>query len=161
MYLIALTVIHVAISLIGIGSGFVVLYGLLTSQRLEGWTRLFLGTTVATSLTGFLFPFEGFTPGDTVGVISLVVLSVAMLARYRYNLLGAWRTWYVVTAVMALYLNVFVLVVQLFERVPALKALAPTHSEPPFQIVQLAILVIFIALGFRVAIGFEKQRRTA
>jgi hypothetical protein len=156
MYFInGLTVIHTAISLIGIGSGLVVLYGLLTSRRLDSWTKLFLATTAATSLTGFLFPVHALLPAHIVGIISLVVLTIAILARYRFRLAGGWRRGYVIAAVIALYLNVFVLIVQLFEKVPSLKALAPTQSEPPFQIAQLVILIIFVALGFRAAIKFE------
>jgi hypothetical protein len=149
MLLSALTAIHVAISLVGIGAGLVVLYGLLTSQRFEGWTKLFLTTTAATSLSGFLFPFHTFLPSHAVGIVSLIVLAIAILARYQFGLAGAWRRGYVVAAVIALYLNLFVLVVQLFQKVPALRTLAPTQSEPPFQIVQVTILLIFVVLGFR------------
>src|SRR3989442_15084441 len=118
-----LTFVHVLLSLIGIGSGFVVLFGLLASRRLNGWTALFLVTTVLTSVTGFLFPFHRFLPSHGVGVISLIVLAVAIFARYTRQLAGAWRRSYVICAMTALYLNVFVLAVQLFEKVPALKAM--------------------------------------
>ena len=118
------TAIHVVISLLAIGSGFVVLFGMLTGRRLDAWTAFFLATTVATSVTGFGFPIHGFTPGIGVGIISLIVLAVAIFARYGRHLAGAWRRVYVVTAVTALYLNVFVLIVQSFQKVPALKALA-------------------------------------
>jgi hypothetical protein len=151
----------VVLSLLGIGGGFVVLYGLLSSQRFEAWTKLFLATTVATTVTGFLFPFHGVQPAHVVGIVSLIALTIAVLARYRFHLAGSWRRGYVITATMALYLNVFVLIVQLFQKVPALRALAPTQTESPFQIVQLTILVIFVALTFRAAIGFEKTRRAA
>src|SRR5450631_3975041 len=137
MLLSAFTIFHVAITLVGIGSGLPVVYGLLTSKRFEGWTALFLTTTVATSVTGFLFPFHGFTPGIGVGILSLILLTFSILGLYRFGLAGGWRKTYAVTAVTALYLNVFVLIVQLFEKVPALKALAPTQSEPPFQVTQL------------------------
>jgi len=140
------TIIHVLISLLGIVSGFVVLYGLLTARRLHGWTALFLATTVATSVTGFFFPFHGFTPAIAVGTLSLLVLAICIFARYGRHLVGHWRWIYVVSALLALYFNVFVLVVQLFRRVPALKAVAPTQSEPPFKITQLAVLLIFTAL---------------
>jgi hypothetical protein len=142
------TVFHVIISLIGIGSGLIVVYGLLTAKRLKNWTALFLITTVLTSATGFLFPFHGFKPSYAVGILSLVVLAVAIVALYVGDLAGAWRWIYVVTAVIALYFNVFVLVAQSFDKVPALKALAPTQSEPPFAIAQLIVLAIFIVLGF-------------
>src|SRR4051794_19837176 len=102
------TLLHVALSLIGIFSGFVVAFGLLKAKRLDGWTALFLATTVATSVTGFGFPFDHFLPSHGVGVISLVVLAVAILARYALHLAGAWRWIYAVSAMIALYLNVFV-----------------------------------------------------
>src|SRR6266850_8314336 len=105
------TKVHVIISLIGIGSGLVVMVGLLTAKRLDGWTALFLASTVLTSVTGFLFPFHGFTPAIGVGIISLVLLAIAIIARYPFHLRGAWRWLYVVTAMLSLYLNVFVLVV--------------------------------------------------
>src|SRR5271169_4442955 len=126
------TLLHVLISLIGIGSGFVVVSGLLTGKRLDGWTALFLATTVTTSVTGFLFPFDHLLPSHKVGIISLVVLAVAILACYALHLTGAWRRIYVVSALIALYLNVFVAVVQAFLKVPTLKAMAPTQTEPPF-----------------------------
>ncbi len=150
-----LTFVHVLLSLIGIGSGFVVLFGLLTSRRLNGWTALFLVTTVLTSVTGFLFPFHRFLPSHGVGVISLIVLAVAIFARYTRQLAGAWRRSYVICAMTALYLNVFVLAVQLFEKVPALKAMAPTQSEPPFKIAQLALLALFIVLTVLSAVKFR------
>ncbi|HUA84557.1 MAG TPA: hypothetical protein VMB85_11900 [Bryobacteraceae bacterium] len=120
-----------------------------------------MATTAATSLTGFLFPFHGLEPAHVVGLSSLFVLVVAALARYRFHLGGGWRRTYVVTAITALYLNVFVLIVQLFQKVQALKRLAPTQSEPPFQFAQLAVLVIFIALGYRAITRFENIRKTA
>jgi hypothetical protein len=141
------TAIHVVISLIGILSGLVVMFGMLASKPLDRWTVLFLLTTAATSLTGFFFPFHSLTPAIVVGAISLVILAVAILARYVGHLAGAWRWIYVVSAAVALYLNVFVLVVQLFQKVPALKALAPTQSEPPFAVSQLIVLVAFVVLA--------------
>jgi hypothetical protein len=152
----AYTLVHVVISLIAIGAGFVVLAGLLHRQRLERATTLFLITTAATSLTGFGFPFVRLLPSHIVGAISLVVLAVAVLARYSYRMAHGWRAAYVITAVTALYLNVFVLIVQTFQKVPALAALAPTQSEPPFAITQLIVLVIFIALGFRAVVRFRE-----
>src|SRR5882757_9231891 len=120
------TFIHVVISLVGIFSGFVVLFGWLAAKRRDGWTVTFLLTTVATSVTGFFLPAEHFMPSHAVGIISLVVLAVALFALYGRKLNGAWRRAYLITATAALYLNVFVLVAQLFAKVPALKALAPT-----------------------------------
>jgi hypothetical protein len=141
------TLVHVVISLVGIVSGLVVMFGLLNGRRLDGWTALFLATTVATSVTGFGFPSTHFAAPHYVGIISLVVLTVAILARYAFKLAGPWRWLYVISAVMALYFNVFVGVVQAFQKVPALKAMAPRQSEPPFVIAQLIVLALFIVLG--------------
>src|SRR5947209_16493230 len=140
------TIIHVLISLVGIFTGLVVLFGLLAGKRLDGWTKFFLITTVATSVTGFFFPLHGFTPAIGVGIISLLVLSIAIFARYPRQLAGRWRWIYVVTAMIALYLNVFVAIVQAFEKAPVLKVLAPTQSEPPFKLTQLVVLVLFVVL---------------
>ena len=140
------TLIHVIISLVGIVSGFVVVYGLLMSMRLCRWTATFLTTTVLTSVTGFFFPVQHLMPSHVVGIISLVLLAIAIYARYPRNLAHAWRGIYVVTGMLALYLNVFVLIVQLFAKVPALKAIAPHQNEPPFKLTQLAVLLIFITL---------------
>ena len=153
------TQIHVAISLIGIVTGLVVMFGLLTGKRLDRWTALFLLTTVLTSVTGFFFPFHGFTPALGVGIISMLLLIVAIIARYPGHLLGAWRWIYVITALLSLYLNVFVLIVQAFQKVPALKALAPTQSEPPFLFTQLVTLIIFIVLSIVAAIKFRVDVR--
>jgi hypothetical protein len=151
------TFIHVVISLIGIFSGFVVLVGLLSGKRLEGWTRLFLITTVATSVTGFGFPVHHLMPSHIVGIVSLVVLAIAIFARYRRHLAGPWRWIYVSSAIVALYLNVFVGVVQSFEKVPALRAIAPTQTEPPFAVTQLVVLVLFVGLAIAAAIRFRIQ----
>lgn len=140
------TLLHVLISLVGIGSGLVVVYGLLTAKRLDRWTLLFLLSTTLTSLTGFAFPNDHVTPGMVVGMLSGVVLAVGVAARYVLRLRGLWRPIYVVSAMVALYFNVFVLIVQSFEKVPALRALAPTQKEPPFAIVQLSNLVLFVLL---------------
>ena len=140
------TLVHVVLSLIGIGSGLVVLYGMLRNKRMNSGTALFLATTVLTSVTGFFFRVEKLLPSHVIGIISLVVLAVAIVARYVRNMSGSWRAAYVITASIALYLNVFVLIVQLFRKVPALKALAPTQSEPPFAITQVVVMVIFIVL---------------
>lgn len=155
------TLVHVVISLIGIASGLVVLLGMLAGKRMDVWTALFLASTGATSVTGFGFPFDHLLPSHIVGGISLVVLAVAAYARYGARLAGGWRTAYVIAAVMALYLNVFVLVVQLFRRVPALTALAPTQSEPPFASAQGIVLVLFIALGVLAAKRFRDRPRGA
>ena len=143
----AFTAIHVGISLAGIVSGLVVLFGFLTARRLDGWTALFLATTVATSVQGFLFSVDRLLPSHIVGAISLVLLAVAIYARYRRHMTGAWRPTFVATSVAALYFNVFVLIVQSFLRIPALRAMAPTQTEPPFAIAQLSALALFGVLG--------------
>ena len=132
------TLMHVVLSLIGILSGLVILYGLLTANRMNAWTMLFLVTTAATSVTGFGFPFHGLTPAIILGILSLIVLATAIAAR------GSWRWIYVIGSVVALYFNVFVLVVQAFLKIPALHALAPKGSEPPFAIAQGIVLLLFI-----------------
>lgn len=154
----ALTFVHVFISFVGLFSGFIVAFGLLKARRLDRWTALFLASTVATSLTGFLFPFRQFLPSHAVGILSLIVLAVAIYARYARRLAGAWRWTYAVTAVFALFLNTFVLVAQLFQKVPALKATAPTQAEPPFVLTQLVVLLAFVALAALAAIRFRDSR---
>jgi hypothetical protein len=151
----ALTLAHVIISLIGIISGSVVTYGLLRSQRMDGWTSIFLVTTVATSVTGYFFPFHKLLPSHILGAISLVLLAFAITARYKFQLAGAWRRIYSVTAVLSLWLNVFVLIAQLFMKVPSLHTLAPTGSEPPFLIAQTVAMLIFIALAVLAAKNFR------
>jgi hypothetical protein len=141
------TSIHVTLSLIGIVAGLIVLYGMVAARKLESWTALFLATTVLTSATGFLFPVAGFLPSHAVGALSLVLLGAAILALYIFRLAGPWRWIYVVCTVVALYLNAFVGVVQAFRKVPVLETLAPTQSEPPFLIAQVAVMAIFIVLG--------------
>ena len=138
--------LHTWLSLIGLATGCVVLAGLIQSKPLDGWTSAFLLTTVLTSATGFGFPVDQLLPSHVVGVISLVVLAGAILARYVFRLAGPWRWIYVVGAMAALYLNAFVAVVQAFRKIPALNALAPTESEPPFAIVQGIVLVAFVIL---------------
>ena len=152
------TLVHVVLSLAGIGAGFVVMYGLLTRKRLNGWTTLFLASTVATSVTGFGFPVDRLLPSHIVGIISLVMLVGAILAYYVYQLAGAWRWVYVVCAAVSLYLNVFVGIVQAFQKIPALEALAPTQSEAPFLLAQLVVLSLFIALAIVAAIKFRDTK---
>jgi hypothetical protein len=155
MILTSYTIAHVVISLVGIFSGFVVLYGLLTAKPLDCWTAVFLTATVATSVTGFFFPVHHFMPSHGVGIISLVVLVVAIYARYSRHLTGAWRTAYVICATLALYLNVFVAIVQAFLKIPALNAMAPTQTELPFKLTQLAVLALFVVLAIAAAIRFR------
>lgn len=143
-----LTLIHTAISIIGILAGIVVLRGLLSSERLNGWTAAFLFFTAATSITGFLFPFNGFTPAIGVGIIATLIMIVTLVARYAFDMRGPWRPAYVIGAVVSQYLNVFVLVVQLFLKVPALHALAPNGNEPPFAIAQGLVLLLHVGIGF-------------
>ena len=155
------TLLHVLISLIGIGSGFIVLYGFFTGKRLDLWNSIFLITTVATSVTGFGFPFDHLLPSHKLGILSLVVLAIAIPARYVFHLDGTWRRIYVITASIALYLNVFVLVAQSFMKVPALNALAPTQKEPPFLIAQLVVMFIFIGLTTLAVKRFRSDLRSA
>jgi hypothetical protein len=141
------TILHVVISLVAIVSGFIVLAGMLRAAAVPAWTAFFLTTTILTSVTGFMFPFAGITPAIIFGVISIAVLAVALVALYLQRLDGVWRWTYVVTALIALYLNVFVLIVQAFQKVPILQALAPTQAEPPFLVVQGLALALFLILG--------------
>ena len=150
----AFTRVHVLVSLVGIASGLIVLFGLLARKRLDGWTVLFLATTAATSITGFAFPIDHLLPSHRVGVVSLVVLVVAIVARYGRHLAGAWRRIYVVSAAIALYLNVFVGVVQAFMKVPPLNPLAPHQTEPPFLIAQLVVFLLFVVLTVAAARRF-------
>lgn len=141
------TQFHVLISLVGIVSGFIVAAGLVANKRLPGWTELYLITTIATSATGFLFHSKAFGPPHVVGVISLVVLAIAVSARYQFALAGKARSIFVVTALLALYFNVFVGVIQAFQKVDFLHPLAPTGTEPPFAIAQGIVFLVFVAIG--------------
>ena len=152
------TLLHVIISLVGIASGAVVLFAMIGDRPSRAWTALFLATTVLTSATGFLFHSASFGPPHVVGVISLVVLAVALLALYGQHLGGVWRPVYVICAVIALYLNVFVGVVQAFQKIPALNALAPKGSEPPFLAAQLVVLIGFIGFGYLAVKRFHPAR---
>jgi hypothetical protein len=167
------TALHVVISLLAIASGLVVMYGFLHANRLDHWTQIFLVTTALTSLTGFLFPNEHITPGIVIGILSIIVLAVAAGARYGLRMRGLWRPAYVIAAAIALYFNVFVFVVQSFEKVPALRALAPTQKEPPFGIAQLVVLILFVVatvfavkkfrpdMGLPTDSGIPAQKRAA
>ncbi|HEY2819893.1 MAG TPA: hypothetical protein VGJ06_02530 [Candidatus Acidoferrum sp.] len=149
------TAFHVLLSLVGIGAGFVAIFGLIGGRWLNFWMSTFLWTTILTSVTGFLFPFKGITPGIILGIISLVVLALSLYALYGKKMAGGWRTTFVVTAVLAEYLNFFVLIVQSFMKVPALHALAPTGSEGPFKVAQLTALILFVVLGFLASRNFR------
>jgi hypothetical protein len=141
------TVIHVLLSLVGIFAGLVVVGGLVSGRRLDGWTGLFLVTTVLTNVTGFGFPFPPIIASHYVAGLSLLILPAVLYALYQRRLEGQWRRVFVIGTVLTLYLNVFVLVVQLFRRLPALLASAPKQTEPPFVIVQLLVLGMFAWLG--------------
>jgi hypothetical protein len=154
------TLIHVLLSVVGIVAGLVVAGGLVAGRRLDGWTGLFLVTTALTNASGFGFPFVTFMPSYAVGVLSLIILPVVVAARYWKQLSGGWRTVYVAGSVLVLYLNVFVLIAQLFRRVPALIVLAPKQMEPPFVVTQLAVMALFIWLGVAATRGFRSHPAT-
>jgi hypothetical protein len=151
----AFTLLHVVITLVAIGSGLIVVGGMFASHKLPGTTALFLFTTALTSITGFLFPIRGFTPALGVGIVACVILAFALFALYKERLVGVWRPVYVITAIVSLYLNVFVLVAQGFMKVSGLNALAPTQSEPPFAITQGVVLVVFILVALIAVIRFR------
>ena len=146
-----------AISLLGAIAGLLVSGGLIAGMRLHGWTALFLASTILTSITGFGFPAATITPAHIVGALSLVVLAACLTALYWMRLAGAWRATYVVTAVLAVYLNVFVLVVQLFAKTPALAELAPTQQEAPFAATQALVFGLFVWLGSAALRGFRRE----
>lgn len=149
------TLLHVVISLVGIASGILALGGMLRSAS-PGWvTHVFLITTALTTITGFLFPITAFTPALGTGIVSTALLIPAFLGLYVFHLSGAWRWIYTVTAIAALYLNCFVLVVQSFQKVPALAVLAPTQSEPPFLIAQAVLLLALLWFGYRAVKQFH------
>jgi hypothetical protein len=150
------TLLHVVISLTGILSGVIVLFGMLGRRCLPGWTALFFISTILAVVTGFLFPAKSIDPPRVVGAISLVVLAVAIFALYGRRAAGGWRSIYVVSAVLALYLNVFVGIVQAFAKLPPLQALAPTGSEPPFLVTQAVVLILFGTLGWIAARRFNQ-----
>ncbi|HEY7098642.1 MAG TPA: hypothetical protein VH437_18080 [Terriglobales bacterium] len=152
------TLLHVLISLVAIAIGFIVIFGLVNGNRRNRLTSIFLTTTALTSITGFGFPFEHILPAHIVGILSLLILAVAIPARYVFQLAGSWRWIYVVSSSVALYLNVFVLVVQSFQKIPALKALAPTQTEPPFLVAQLLVLLMFATLIVLATRRFHPER---
>ncbi len=153
------TLIHVILSLFGIGAGIVALLGMANNDRLERWTALFLVTTVLTSVTGFFFHSTSFGPPHVFGVVTLVVLAPAVLGRYAFGLAGLWRLVYIVGSWIALYLNCVVGVIQFFQKVSFLRPLAPTQSEPPFLIVQGVLLVFLFVLGLLAGFRFRPAVR--
>jgi len=156
--LLTFTLIHVVLSVVGIIAGLVVVGGLIAGARFAGWIIVYFVTTVLTNVTGFGFPFATLLPSHIVGGVSLVVLPVAIAAFYWMHLDGAWRSIFVVTAVFALYLNVFVLVAQLFQKVPAMIAIAPTQTSPAFVVTHLVIIALFVVLGRAAVKGFRAER---
>jgi hypothetical protein len=155
MDLMLLTYIHTGLSLIALAAGIPVAVGLLRAGATKFWTVVFLVTTVLTSVTGFLFPFSRFGDSHWVGLISLIVLAAAIAAQYLFHYRGSWRWIYAVAALLAFYFNVFVLVAQLFKKVPALYAMAPTLMEPPFAIAQAVVLIVFAWLIWKAARAFK------
>jgi hypothetical protein len=156
------TIIHTLISLIAIFTGLIVLFGMIGGKRrLDGWTRWFLITAVLTTVTGFFFPFHGFTPALGLGIISLPFLALTIFARCSKQLAGAWRWIYVIGAVICLYFNLFVLVVQSFLKIPALHAMAPTQTEPPFKLTQLIVLLLSVVLAIVAVMRFHPVPRPA
>jgi hypothetical protein len=154
------TLVHVLLSLLGLFAGFVVVGGLMAGVRFDRWTGIFLVTTVLTNATGFGFPFIRLLPSHLVAGLSLVILAVAIIARYPKRLTGAWRSVWVVTTVTALYFNVFVLLAQLFQKIPALIILAPTQKAPVFGVTQAGFLGLFLVLG-RAAVTGSKSAKVA
>jgi hypothetical protein len=150
-YITALTIVHTIISLIAIGAGAVAVIGLFRGGVSRFWTNLFLVTAVLTSLTGFIFPFAGITPAQITGVLALAILAVVLVAFYRFHLTRAWRWIYAAGMVASLYLLVFIGVVQAFLKIAFLNGLAPTQSERPFVVAQLATLAFFVVVGFMAA----------
>jgi hypothetical protein len=157
MSIYAFTIVHTVIALVGIASGLVLFYRLLMGHGLDIWNTIFLVSTVLTSVTGFMFPFSQLLPSHTFGIMSLIVLAIALAALYGFHLTGVWGRVYIGTVLFALYLNCFVGVVQAFLKIPAFKALAPTQTEGPFLTAQFLLLVLFIAGGFFAAIRFHPQ----
>lgn len=151
------TLIHVLISLTGIASGFVVIFGFLNGRCLDGWTGIYITASLLTSVTGFAFSFERLLPSHILGLLSLTVLTIALFARNVFHLAGWWRLIFVVTIAMALYFNCFAAVVQSFAKIPALKAVAPTQTEPPFVVAQGVVLAIFVVLTYLAAKRFRGQ----
>jgi hypothetical protein len=155
------TALHVAISMVAIFAGFIVVGGLFSNAGLAGWTAFFLAATVLTNVTGFLFPVTAITPALITGLVSSLFLVVALIALYGYRLSGRWRVIYVVTALIGLYLNIFVLIVQSFQKVSFLNPLAPTGAEPPFLIAQSVTLIVFVLLGWLALKAFQPKPRIA
>ena len=152
-----ITLVHTVISIVAIAAGLVVMGGMIAAVRIDGWTGIFLVTSVLTSITGFFFPFGQLLPSHKVGIISLIILPFVITARYWKQLVGPWRGIYVVGTVLVLYLNFFVLIVQLFRHIPGLLVAAPKQTEPPFVLTQLLVLALFAWLGVAAFRRFRPQ----
>src|SRR5436190_10275289 len=155
------TIIHTLVSLISIFTCLIVVFGMIGGNRLDGWTKWFLITAVLTTATGFFFPFHGFTPAIGLGIISLPFLALTVFARCSKQLAGAWRWIYVIGAVICLYFNLFVLVVQSFEKIPALHAMAPTQTEPQFKLAKIIVIVVYALLGIVAVVRFRPESARA
>jgi hypothetical protein len=152
----AFTWFHTALSLVQLVSGIIVVIELMGSRSSGPWILVYLVSAIATSVTGFLFPFDKFLPSHAFGIVSLILLLLVILARYTFHFAGAWRLVYVVGLVITVYLDAFVAIVQAFLKIPSLHALAPGGSEPPFAIAQGILLVIFVWLGIVAARNFQR-----
>ncbi len=159
--LLAFTLFHTALSLIQLVSGIVVVFALMGSRDGGTWMPVYLASGIATSVTGFMFPFHGFLPSHAFGILSLVLFAIILLARYKFQLAGAWRWIFMSSLVLTVYLDAFVAVFQAFLKVPALHALAPTGSEPPFAIAQGVVLVAFVAFGVIASRSYHPTPRLA
>jgi len=157
MSITTITLVHTIISIVAIAAGLVVVGGLIAGVRIDGWTGIFLTTSVLTSVTGFFFPFTHLLASHNVGIISLIILALVIPARYWKHLAGPWRGVYVVGSVLVLYLNFFILIVQLFRHIPALLVSAPKQTEPPFVVTQLLVLALFAWLGIAAFRRFRPQ----
>ena len=146
-YVSALTVVHTALSFLAIGLGIAATARLMGADYAPRWTRYFLASAIAVTLTGFIFPFTGVTPAFATGIVSTAILVLWLAARYRFRLVGVWRSIYALSIVASLYLLVFVTIAQAFLKIPFLTALAPTQSEAPFAVTQVIALVIFAVIG--------------
>ena len=150
------TLLHVLVSLAAMGAGAIVLLGMMVPIELGAWTAVFLATAILTSATGFLFPFSGLLPSHIFGILSLVILAVALFAVYARRLAGSWRWIFVTSVATALYLDLFVGIAQAFQKSALLHPLAPTGSEPPFLIAQAVLLAIMLVLGILAASRFRR-----
>jgi hypothetical protein len=155
----AYTIVHVLISLVALFTGWVVVAGLLRGRHIPGWTSWFLIASATTSVTGFFFPATRLMPSHILGILTLLASCPAMYALYSRSLAGGWRKAYAICATLTAYFNTFAIVSQLFGKVPALKALAPTQTEPPFAIAELSVMILFFILGILAVKRFRETDR--